>query len=91
MYEVNFTKGSAFFRRDRLRQFEGAGPDKSVGDIILNFFPSSRRILMVNFICILLFDRISIAYRRIHTHHMYITNRCCYKTGDNTIYIYFLG
>ena len=46
-YEVNFAKGSAFFRRDRLRQFEGAGPEKSVGDIILNFFPTIRRILMV--------------------------------------------
>ncbi|CAI2170722.1 1786_t:CDS:10 [Funneliformis geosporum] len=47
-HEINLNKGSAFFRRDRLRQFEGAGPEKSIGKIILYFFPSSRRILMVN-------------------------------------------
>ncbi|RIA89124.1 calcium-activated chloride channel-domain-containing protein [Glomus cerebriforme] len=51
-YEVNITKGSAVFRRDRLRQFEGAGPEKSIGEIVLNFFPSSRRILMVHRIII---------------------------------------
>ncbi|CAB4381280.1 unnamed protein product [Rhizophagus irregularis] len=52
VYEVNFNKQSAVFKRGPLREFEGASPDKSIGDIVLNFFPTSRRILMTHRILI---------------------------------------
>ncbi|CAG8513238.1 11068_t:CDS:10 [Cetraspora pellucida] len=46
-HPINFKKQSAIFKIEKLRQFEGAEKSKSIGDIILDFFPMSRRNLMV--------------------------------------------
>ncbi|CAG8773644.1 10300_t:CDS:2, partial [Acaulospora morrowiae] len=45
-YKINLDKQAAFFRVSKLRQFEGAEPEKSMGEIMLNFFSMSRRNLM---------------------------------------------
>ncbi|CAG8436167.1 9494_t:CDS:10 [Diversispora eburnea] len=45
---VDFKKQAAFFRISKLRQFQGAEPDKSEGEIILNFFSMARRNLLVH-------------------------------------------
>ncbi|RHZ74109.1 hypothetical protein Glove_227g16 [Diversispora epigaea] len=47
-HTVDFKKQAAFFRTNKLRQFQGAESDKSEGEIILNFFSMARRNLLVH-------------------------------------------
>ncbi|CAG8688864.1 36315_t:CDS:2, partial [Racocetra persica] len=46
-HPINFAKQSTIFKLEKIRQFEGAEESRSISDIMLNFFPMSRRNLMV--------------------------------------------
>jgi hypothetical protein len=46
--EIDLKKESLFFKKDRLRYFEGAEPEKKYAEIALDFFSSSRRSLLVH-------------------------------------------
>jgi hypothetical protein len=47
-YKVELKKDSSIFKKNQLRNFEGAEPDKNIAQIALNFFNTSRRNLMVH-------------------------------------------
>ncbi|CAG8650705.1 4134_t:CDS:2, partial [Acaulospora morrowiae] len=51
-YKLNPNKNSAFFKKDRLEEFEGASITNSKAEVILNFFSMAKRNLMVHRIII---------------------------------------
>ncbi|GBB95120.1 hypothetical protein RclHR1_02480019 [Rhizophagus clarus] len=47
-YKIELKKESSRFKKDQLRSYEGAEPEKNIADISLHFFNTSRRNLLVH-------------------------------------------
>ncbi|CAG8662386.1 468_t:CDS:2, partial [Acaulospora colombiana] len=47
-HSLNLKKQAAFFKVDKLSQFEGGERNKSMGEIMVNFFSTARRNLLVH-------------------------------------------
>src|SRR5438128_2745755 len=51
-YNIDVNEESAYFRKDRLHQYDRAEEDQRWSHIVLNFWPGSKRTLLTNHLII---------------------------------------